>query len=167
MKFRCSLVVGFSLLFCFSGVVGAETNTGLLSKIQRASDAGPTVITSDRLEFDYKEYVARFEDNVVVTDPDFSLEAKIMVVYFDSTNDIKKVIAAENVVMRRGEMFAVCDKATYTRATGQVLLEGGPPVVTQGENRITGDKIAVWPNEERVVVLGGVKLEAQSDSLKK
>ena len=58
---------------------------------------GPTTITSDRLEFDYRDMVALFEDNVVVTDPELKMTADRMLVYFDGTNDVRQVTAAGHV----------------------------------------------------------------------
>lgn len=166
MKKEYRLLAGFLLLFSLSCVVHAQTDEFFTGR-RRDSQAGPTVITSDRLEFDYKDFIARFEDNVVVTDPEFTLQANVMVVYFENTNEIKRVVAAGDVFLKNGDMTAVCGKATYTRATGQVLIEDDTPVVTKGENRITGEKMSIWLKEQRVVVQSGVRLEAQPEAGKK
>jgi len=166
MKKECRLIAGLLLLFSLCCVAHAASE-GVFTGMRRDSQSGPTVITSDRLEFDYKDFIARFEDNVVVTDPEFSLKANVMVVYFENTNEIQRVIAAGEVFLRSGDMTAVCGKATYTRATGQVLIEDDTPVVTKGENRITGEKMAIWLKEQRVVVQSGVRLEAQPEAAKK
>ncbi len=154
--------VAITLLLAAGLAVGAE---GVYSGMRRDPQAGPTVITADRLEFDYNAYIAQFEDNVVVTDPEFRLTADVMVVYFENTNEVKRVVAVGNVFLQSGDMTAVCGKATYTRATGQVLIEEGTPVVTKGENRITGEKMAIWLKEQRVVVHAGVRLEAQPNTV--
>lgn len=166
MKNECRLIAGLLLLFSLTGVVYAASGE-VFSGMRRGPQAGPTVITSDRLEFDYKDFIARFEDNVVVTDPEFVLEANVMVVYFENTNEIQRVIAAGKVFLKSGDMTAVCGKATYTRATGQVLIEDDIPVVTKGENRITGEKMSIWLKEQRVVVQSGVRLETQPEAVKK
>ena len=133
---------------------------------KRDPNAGPTVITSDKLEFDYKEFIALFDGHVVVTDPEFTLKADKMLVFFENTNEVKRVDAVGNVFLRSGDMTAVCGKATYTSKNAQVLIQNDDPVVTKGENRITGEKMSIWLKEQRVVVESGVRLEAQPATLK-
>ena len=133
---------------------------------KRDPNAGPTVITSDKLEFDYKEFIALFDGHVVVTDPEFTLKADKMLVFFENTNEVKRVDAVGNVYLKSGDMTARCGKATYTSKNSQVLIQNDNPLVTKGENRITGDKMSIWLKEQRVVVESGVKLETKPSSLK-
>ncbi len=141
---------------------GAEVFSGK----KRNPNAGPTVITSDKLEFDYKEFIALFDGHVVVTDPEFTLKADKMLVFFENTNEVKRVDAVGNVFLKSGDMTAVCGKATYTSKNGQVLIQNDDPVVTKGENRITGEKMSIWLKEQRVVVETGVRLEAKPGTVK-
>ena len=137
---------------------------------QRDANAGSIVITSDRLEFDYGESVALFDGNVKVNDPSFTLVADKMLVFLENTNDVKRVDAMGNVLLTSGDMTAVCGKATYTAKNGQVTVQSPnaddpTPVVTKGENRITGKKMSVWLNEQRVTVEDSVALETQSSNI--
>jgi len=143
----------------------AEANEVFSGK-KRNPNAGPTVITSDKLEFDYKEFIALFDGHVVVTDPEFTMKADKMLVFFENTNDVKRVDAVGNVFLRSGDMTAVCGKATYTSKNAQVLIQNDDPVVTKGDNRITGEKMSIWLKEQRVVVETGVRLEAQPAMIK-
>lgn len=145
-------------------VFGASSGSVFKGK-GRSANAGPTIITSDKLEFDYKEFIALFDGHVVVKDPEFTLKADRMLVFFENTNSVKRVDAVGNVDLKSGDMTAVCGKATYTRDNGQVRIQADP-IVTKGENRITGEVMSIWLKEERVVVENAVSLEANPTSLK-
>ena len=47
-----------------------------------------TVITSDRLLYDYKNAFAVFDDNVVVIDPDLKLTSDHLLVRFDENGEV-------------------------------------------------------------------------------
>ena len=145
----CSFAAGMLAL----ALIAAESPIDLK---KRDPDAGPTVISSDRMEFDYKDFIALFEGSVKVKDPQFSLSADKMLVFFENTNDVKRVDAVGNVYLVSGDMTATCGKASYTAKNGTVAVQSNPgepmPIVTKGENRITGELMTIWLNEELVVV---------------
>ncbi len=124
---------------------------------------GTTVITSDRLEFDYKDYVALFEGHVKIVDPQFVLTADQMLVFFENTNDVTRVDAVGHVNMQSQDRKAACGKAVYTRSNGAVVLTGDP-VVSKGPNTLRGQKITVWIGDSRVDVEGGVQLQGPPGS---
>ncbi len=121
----------------------------------------PTVITSNKLDFDYEEMVALFDGNVVVKDQKFTLKADRMIVFLEKdTNEIKRVDASGKVHLTTpGGITATCGKATYTSKNGQIIIQIDP-VVKKDSNVISGKKMSVWLNEERVVVEEDVALEA-------
>ena len=123
---------------------------------------GTTKITSDRLEFDYKDYVALFEGHVKIVDPQFTLTADQMLVFFANTNDVTRVDAVGHVTMQSQDRKATCGKAVYTRSNGAIVLTGDP-VVSKGENVLRGQKITVWIGDSRVDVEGGVQLQGRPD----
>ena len=123
---------------------------------------GVTTITSDRLEFDYKEYVALFEGHVKVDDPQFTLWADRMLIFFENTNDVSRVDAVGHVHMESLDRKATCGKAVYTRNNGAIVLSIDP-IVSKGENTLRGQKITVWLGSSRVDVEGGVQLQGTPD----
>ena len=132
---------------------------------KRPANAGPTLVTSDKLEFDYKNNVALFDGRVNVKDPEFTLKADRMIIFLEKTNDVQRVACTGNVRMTSDDIVIVCGKATYTRVNAHVLLED-EPVVTKGGQRLTGESIDVWLDDSRVVVNNGVGIEARTDSFK-
>lgn len=130
-----------------------------------------TKITSEELMYYPDKQLIIFNKNVHVQRPDVELTAKKLTIYLTpskekdaaaanslpsslNTGEIKSIIAEDNVHITREKHIATCDKATYTQKTGILLLEGSP-VLTDGENTITGDSIRYYTEENRSEVIGG------------
>ena len=166
MKYKTKKLIqaiSIAVLAAGAGLAFATDPAALVNSEKRDKNV-PTVITSDKLDFDYEELVALFDGNVVVKDQQFTLKADRMIVFIEKdTNEIKRVDASGKVhVTTTGGMTATCGKATYTRKNGQIIIQINP-VVTKGENVITGNKMSVWLDEERVVVEENVALEAMPE----
>ncbi len=143
------------------GTAAAQDAVTALARGRRTQ--GTTRITANKLEFDYKDYVALFDGNVKVADPQFVLTADKMLIFFENTNDVRRVDAVGNVKVVSQDRTATCGKATYIRANGAIeMLE--QPVVRKGPNMLRGRKITVWVNDNRVEVEGAVQLEGMTGS---
>ncbi len=114
-----------------------------------------TVITSSRIEFDYKEMVAVFDENVRVENPQFLMLADRVLVFLDGTNDVKQILAIGRVSVTNEMRSASCDKAVYTRAADQLVLTGSAEL-RRGSDYVKGDRIAIWLNDERMEVSPGM-----------
>ena len=149
------------------GAAVAGTGANPLAGRKRAADAGPTVITSDQLEFDYQNFVALFDGHVVVMDPEFTLTTDRMLVTFENSNDVKRVDCIGNVDMVSDDIHAQCGRAVYTRENALVVMSD-EPVVTKGpDQRVAGQVINIWLDDERVEVKNGAAVEARPNSFKK
>ncbi len=113
-----------------------------------------TVITSSRIEFDYKEMVAVFDENVRVENPQFLMLADRVLIFLDGTNDVKQILALGRVSVTNELRSASCDKAVYTRAADQLVLTGNAEL-RRGGDYVKGDRIAIWLNDERMEVSPG------------
>ena len=136
-----------------------------IARRKRPANAGPTIVKSDKLEYDYKNNIALFDGHVDVKDPEFTLKADRMIIFLEKSNEVQRVACTGNVRMTNEDTVIVCGKATYTRLNAHVLLED-EPIVTKGEQRLTGESIDVWLNDSRLVVNNGVGIEAKTDSFK-
>ena len=156
------LAVLLALACCASAAWAQETTnaaprhnvTTSLFSMSTDTNRGGMTITSERLELDYKEFVVAFDENVHVTDPQFVMTADRVLVFLENTNQIKRIIALGNVVISQTDRHATCDKAVYEKGTEQVTLTGSP-VLTRGNDRVTGSEIVVYMNDQRVVVKNG------------
>jgi len=170
-----------SLLMCFfsaglfaaddDGVAAAKASVSSGSTAVVASagtNASPTRITAKRMEYDYKEAVALFDEDVVVTDPKFRMTSEKMIVFFQGTNEMKQLVVIGNVSISNDNRTAVCEKAVYTKATGQIVMTGNAALqrVGQGDaGKVTGDRITIWVDEERIEVYPGATLTLPGGTL--
>jgi len=113
-----------------------------------------TVITSERIEFDYKEMVAVFDENVRVENPQFLMLADRVLVFLDGTNDVRQILAIGRVSVTNELRSASCDRAVYTRAAEQIVLTGNAHL-RRGADFVRGDRIDIWLNDERMEVSPG------------
>ena len=138
----------------------------LFEKLKSQQREGTTTISSDTLEFDYQDFVATFEGNVRVVDPQFVLTADRISVFFDKdakTNEVRRLDAVGNVKVTSEDRAGTCGRAVYTRATQSIVLTQNP-VVSKGENVLRGEKITIWLGESRIDVEGGVQIEGVAGS---
>jgi lipopolysaccharide transport protein LptA len=113
-----------------------------------------TVITSDRLFYDYKQKFALFETNVVVVDPRIKITADQMTVFFDASNKVSAIDCAGNVKISQEDKTAKSAKATYDVHTGDIVLTGGRPEVVSASGTMTGDPIIFNRDNNTVSVPG-------------
>lgn len=114
-----------------------------------------TRITSARIEFDYKEFVAVFDENVRVENPQFFIAADRVVVFMEGTNQLRQIMALGNVTLTNEQRNAACDKAVYTRQSGQIVMTGSA-TLQRGGDFVRGDKIVIWLDDERMEVSPGL-----------
>ena len=130
-----------------------------------AKDAGTdapqreTVITADKIDFDNKEGVILFDENVLIDDAQFIMRSDRLMVFMESTNDVSQIMAVGNVSITNELRHATCDKAVYTKKDAQIVMSAdvGRDVylVTQGDTAgtVKGARVVIWLDDERVQVL--------------
>lgn len=117
-------------------------------------DDAVTVITSDRLFYDYKQKFALFQTNVVVVDPRIKITADQMTVFFDETNRVQAIRCEGAVRISQEDKTARANLATYDVRSGEIILTGGRPEVVSGRNVMTGDPIIFNRDSNTVNVPG-------------
>jgi lipopolysaccharide export system protein LptA len=109
-----------------------------------------TVITADKLTFDYIKKFALFENNVLVNDPRLQLSANRLTIVFTEDGGAQTIKAEGKVLLTQGDKKARSDVATYDVASGQIVLAGGPPQVMQGRNILEGEVITFWRDQQKL-----------------
>lgn len=121
----------------------------------------PTIITSEKLRIDTDKKIGIFTGNVFVNDPQFTMTADEMRVFFSQNeNGIDEVVAKGSVILTQiGEdaNTAQGEQAVYTVSRGEIVLTGNP-VVKQGNNTISGKVIRFFRNQNKMIVDGGTRL---------
>jgi lipopolysaccharide transport protein LptA len=115
------------------------------------ADPKETVVTSKKMNFDYKAYVAQFSGDVVVIDPQMRIESDDLTVEFNSTNSVKSVTAVGSVRIKLPDKTATSDKAVYIEKESKIILTGSAKVTVRGGDSVNGDKITIWFKEDRMI----------------
>jgi lipopolysaccharide export system protein LptA len=113
------------------------------------AETNGTVITSRSMTFDYPARKARFEGDVVVTDPQVRMQADQMTVDLNERSEIETVTATGNVRIDQAERTAFCRQAVYTVPSGLMVLTGAPRIV-RGQDVLSGTLIRFKRDENKV-----------------
>lgn len=118
----------------------------------RSLEASPTatVVTADKLTFDYIKKFALFENNVLVNDPRLQLSANRLTLIFTEDGGAQTIKAEGKVLLTQGDKKARADVATYDVASGRIVLAGGPPQMMQGRNILEGEVITFWRDQQKL-----------------
>lgn len=142
-----------------TNVVKQKRSKSALTGKAASTNAPPrdSIITADRIEFDNKEGVILFDNNVLVDDAQFVMRSEQLLVFTDGTNDIHQIMAIGSVNLTNENRSAVCDKAVYTRKDGQIVMTGNVKLLQHDKDTaaIEGNKITIWVDDERMLVEPG------------
>lgn len=115
----------------------------------------PVQITSDRLDFDYKNRRTVFHGNVEVIQGDVHLQTDVLTVDYTQVGDKQEIQAANaegHVVMTQGPKKATGTHAVFDQTTRTVVLTGNA-MLEEGSNQVSGDKIVVHPDDSKMEVI--------------
>lgn len=137
---------------------GAKSPDALLGNFSLRSKSEPISVRADKLEFSYRDRVLTYTGEVVVTQADLTLKADVLSVSIDEkgADRLRQIVATGNVEIKQGERSATGGKAVFDQQQRRVELTDNP-VLREGPNQISGDRVVVYLDEERSVVEGGDK----------
>jgi lipopolysaccharide export system protein LptA len=112
----------------------------------------PIDIVSDSMEgFDKEKYVV-FKGNVIAKQEDLYIFADSIEAHLnEASNEIEKAYAKRNVKIVKKERTATAREAVFDNTKGEIVLKGNV-VVYQGQDRLAGDVVTYYVNEDRAVV---------------
>ncbi len=123
------------------------------ARIGRTDD--PLEVISDWTEADRQKGTITFGGKVVAKQKDMVLYADRVVNYFDmESQKLTKAIAVGNVKLNQADKFVTCERAELIQAERKVILTGNP-IMWQGENRVSGERIIIYLNQSQAEVFGG------------
>jgi lipopolysaccharide export system protein LptA len=128
-----------------------DDGTGRAEEVH--AEAPPLIITSRDAVWSFPERSARFQGGVVATRADVTLRCDSLQVGFLRPDRIEHAVAEGSVVVTQGERTASGSRAELTAADGMLVLTG-QPVITDAGNRLTGERITLWLDQERVECQG-------------
>jgi lipopolysaccharide transport protein LptA len=131
----------------------------LFAQDPAVSGAGEAVteITSKQLVFDYAEKLAVFTGDVVVTDPDMQLSSDVLRVFLTADDEIKRIEAEGNVVIKMEGLHSQSGRADYVPSTG-VLVLTKEPQVSRENSIMQAVKFTYYQMDDRLEADGQVRL---------
>lgn len=128
---------------------------GIARNLELADVPSPIDIRADRMEFRYGQGILRYDGNVRVDHAGASVQAKSLEISFEpeGRRSLKKITAIGDVEVIHGNETARGQRAEYDPVAGTIVLSQGARLGS-GPNSLSGEKVVVYLNERRAVVLG-------------
>ena len=127
---------------------------------------GPIRIQSDRMETLDKKGNVVFYGNVKAVRGDLVIYSDVLKVYYKQAPGgdkrvIDRIVARGHVKVVKGERTATGEKGIYDKGAEKIVLSGAAQV-WEGPNRVRGERITFFINEDRSIVeaSGGQQVEA-------
>ena len=143
----------------------SEDRNARLSRVVAPADlkqlsGRPAKISSQNTYYDRKEGFAVFTGRVHVDDEQYQMHAGKAYVFFDGTNQLKRLVAVGGVAITNGTKRAYGAKASYHRASGMVVLYSNDGTVAEvrdeskvQDQTVKGERIKFWIGAEQVEVM--------------
>lgn len=124
-----------------------------ISQSQTKPSYQPINITSDRMEADNRNRTVDFFGNVVAKREDMVIFSDRISAFYTEEGGIRKIIAHGNVKINQQDRIATCTQATFFQPSQKIVLTGKPKV-WQGKNIVSGGKITISLNEDKIDIEG-------------
>jgi len=122
----------------------------------------PIDIVSDTMEGFDKEKMVVFKGSVIAKQDDLLIFTDVIETYLnEETNEISKAYARGNVKIVKQDRTATAQEAFFDNIKREIILKGDV-VVYQGQDKIIGNVITYYINEDKVVVEGESEKRARA-----
>ena len=131
------------------------------AQTQNEPNKTPLHVVSDKMVAQKDTSMVEFIGNVKATRVDSIVFADSIKIYFvdgnkekgsDAQNNIEKIVSAGNVRYIEGERKGFADEAIYTTRDEILVLTGKSPKLITGSSFVTGKKITLFRNQDKVIV---------------
>lgn len=153
----------------------------LPGKDKNAKTSKQTRINSDLIDFDYANNLGIFTGNVRVKNADLKLNCNKMTIYLESREkkkeknivdsliaasgkkELKEIVCVGNVIITRDNKTgknekAIAGRAVYILKENKIILSGNNPFIISGRDSISGKRMIVWLDQNRLKVIKNSKI---------
>lgn len=164
------LLVISIIIFSFIATSKAVENDTNRKQTNSSNDLNATRITADKMTYMQNKNKVAFSGNVYVNRQSFQLWCDNLLVYLSSKKNIpsisdasstikgqtnfEKIVAKKNVRIKTEGRTAVCSKAIYETDPRVLILEGNV-VLREGPNKIAGETVKLYLDQNKSEVIGG------------
>ena len=166
------MVVASLILFAILSAVAAwGGNAPLVSSATQ--DPGRIHVRSDRMVSESGSETVEFIGNVKATQGATTITSDRLKIFYrgdleesskagQTEDSIRKIVASGNVIIRSENRVAVTDQAEYHADAGTIVLVGPDSKVTSGNNTVTGERITMYRDSNRVSVEKGAQKQVEA-----
>ena len=150
------------VVICLTTSASAQVNIGFGGEAHDANQ--PVEISADSLELDRASGRATFSSNVLIVQGNLRMTAGAVEVIYSAQEDsqsVSTVIATGGVLVTRGEDAAEGERAEYTVASAELLIQVNV-MITQGPTSIAGDGLTVDLETGSGTITGRVRTVLES-----
>ena len=122
----------------------------------------PVDVVADNMEGLEKGKIVVFKGNVIAKQVDLYLFSDMLTAYMnEETNEIERAKAEGNVKIVKLDRTATCKEAFFYNDRGEIILKGDV-VVFSAKDKVSGDVVTYYVNEDRVYVQGEKEKRAKA-----
>ena len=126
------------------------------------SEKKPVDVVADSMEGLEKGKIILFKGNVIAKQVDLYLFSDMLTAYVnEETNEIDRAKAEGNVKIVKLDRTATCKEAFFYNDKGEIILKGDV-IVFSGKDKVSGDVVTYYINEDRVHVMGQKEKRAKA-----
>ena len=115
----------------------------------------PIVVTASRMEADKLGDTVTFLGDVVLKKEAMTMNADMLLVYYDQpSKGVREIEARGSVVVTQEGRVALADHALYYSDEEKIVLTGDARVI-ENQNQVGGDRITLFMRDERSIIEGG------------
>ncbi len=136
-----------------SAVLAQVDETGDGRALDVVAKDGALEIQAPRTEWDLRSRTAVLTGGVVARRGPVTLRCAQMVVVFSEPGRVERATATGQVRIAHGDRRGTADRAVLTTVDGRIALTGSP-VLTDGANQMSGERIVLHMDADKVVCEG-------------
>ncbi|SEJ36609.1 lipopolysaccharide export system protein LptA [Cribrihabitans marinus] len=142
---------------CFAPVVLAAQEANVAFGTIKADPGLPVEVTAETLDVNQEDGTALFRGDVRVGQGEMRLNARqVLVIYNSDNSGIERLEATGDVLLVSGPDAAQAERADYTIGSGVIVMTGDV-LLTQGANALTSNKMTVNLQTGTAQMVGRVK----------
>jgi len=128
----------------------------IAQNLELADVPSPIHISANRLEFDYGQGLLKYDGDVTVDHAGARIRARSLEVSYEpeGRRSLRRITARGSVEVLDGDDSARGELAEYDPRAATITLSQNARLGS-GPNSVAGEKVVVYLNEKRAVVLGG------------
>lgn len=113
-------------------------------------------LKADKLIYEKGKKEFRFSSNIYMRalKSNLTIQSGKMSIMTDNSDNIEKILMNDKVMIKKGQIDGVCEKASYEVEAEEIIMEGRSSLSKAGKNKIQGDKLILDTKKETVVAIG-------------